>query len=599
MANGTSIFLKSLTASPSSVPNDGTGRVGVSVVVFSAAEGATITEVSAQIDLPASNPRPMEPDPREFLTSSGEGLYRLSLPVPLLTDPGEYTVTVRATDSAGAAAEVTAPLVVSYRRPDYAGGPLAAGNPELLARLSGAELRDGNLVRSLSSGADALRARMEMIESARRQINLQTYALDADGNCGKLIEAIRRQAAAGVEVNVILNLDSQLAVSARAALQLSLDRMGRDLRELVRSVDQALASRALLRELSAGILEALGPETAGPGLNLILADDQAILGEPEEEIRRRPVWLEKMSAEPRPKNGDERRNQRGFRGPGGLPSLPLLSYAVHEKILVVDGRRAIVGGRNLEDRYFSHWLDRDVYLEGPVAADVQRGFGRSFRDLARNLGRPGEIGKLPPDLARRGDTRAIFIQSRPWLQEYHTLRYLVTAFQMAQRHIYISSQYLVLPDSLLRDALLDAAGRGVEVVILTNSYATIQEVGIAAGYFISLHYLEPLLAAGIRIFEINGPEHDGQPLPYLHSKEFLIDGELAAIGSFNLSIRSCYIESENLVVVLDPEFAAAEEKLFLELVRGRATEITPDYLDRQRQTFRSKISLARYLELLY
>jgi phosphatidylserine/phosphatidylglycerophosphate/cardiolipin synthase-like enzyme len=124
-------------------------------------------------------------------------------------------------------------------------------------------------------------------------------------------------------------------------------------------------------------------------------------------------------------------------------------------------------------------------------------------------------------------------------------------------------------------------------------------VGIAAGYFISLHYLEPLLAAGIRIFEIDGPVSEGQPLSYLHSKEFLVDGELAAIGSFNLSIRSCYIESENLVGVLDPEFTAAEEKLFLQLVRGRATEITPDYLDRQRRTFRSKISLARYLELLY
>ena len=147
-------------------------------------------------------------------------------------------------------------------------------------------------------------------------------------------------------------------------------------------------------------------------------------------------------------------------------------------------------------------------------------------------------------------------------------------------------------------AVLDAAGRGVEVRILTNSYETVQDVGIAAGYFISLHYLAPLLAAGVRVFEWNGTASKDQPRPYLHAKEFIIDGELAVVGSFNLSVRSCFIESEDLVGVFDPEFAAGMERRFTRLLT-ETTEIKPDYLERQRENFRGKIALARYLELLY
>ena len=602
MANGSQLFIKNLKVAPDSVPNDGSGAIGIECLIFTTAAGATIEAAEAEAQF-LPHPLPLSPDPAQSVAATREGLYRLSLAVPFLADPGAYTLTLRAADSAGGAVELAVPLAVVYRRPDYAGGPAAPGNAAVLAGLAGAALAPGNQVEALNSGAESFSRRMEMIESARRQINLQTYALDADGDCGKMIEAIRRKADAGVEVNIILNLDSQLAVSARAALQLGLNRMGRDLRELVRSVDKALSDRGLFRELSAGVLDALGGEPEGPGINLILADDSAILGEAAPMPGAcRPVWLEKMSAETRPKGGEEKRNTLGFRGPGGLPSLPLLSYAVHEKILTVDGRRAVVGGRNLEDRYFGNWIDRDVYLEGPVVDEVQNGFVRSFNEFAANLGRPDRVSSLSDHgqdaRATAGDTPAVFLQSRPWADELGALRFLVAACQMARRRIWISSQYLVLPDSLLRDALLDAAGRGVEVKILTNSYATIQEVGIAAGYFISLYYLEPLLRAGVRIFELNGPTGDVQPRPYLHAKEFLIDGELTAIGSFNLSVRSCYIESENLVGVFDPRFAAAQEELFSRLLAD-ATEITPDYLAQQQKLFRAKISRARYLELLY
>jgi phosphatidylserine/phosphatidylglycerophosphate/cardiolipin synthase-like enzyme len=283
-----------------------------------------------------------------------------------------------------------------------------------------------------------------------------------------------------------------------------------------------------------------------------------------------------------------------------LPSLPLLTYAIHEKIMVVDGTRAIVGGRNLEDKYFTYWMDLDLYLEGPVVGEIQAGFLRSWEEFSRNSRQeltPVQLSDKDPEPA--GDLTVRFVQSRPWLGEYQPLEMLVTAFQMARERICVSSQYLVLPESLLRSALVDAAQRGVEVHVLTNSYTTGLEVGFSAGHHITLRYSEPLLDAGVRIYEMIGPEAEEMPKPYMHAKQFLVDGAWAAVGSFNLSMRSCFIESENLVVVQEPGFAGEMEAEFLDRVRRHATEMTRDSLNEQKEKFRTQMAMTNYLDLFF
>jgi phosphatidylserine/phosphatidylglycerophosphate/cardiolipin synthase-like enzyme len=207
--------------------------------------------------------------------------------------------------------------------------------------------------------------------------------------------------------------------------------------------------------------------------------------------------------------------------------------------------------------------------------------------------------QIPGEPEPAGTSAVRFVASRPWLGEYNTLETLVTAFQMAGDHICVSSQYLVLPESLLRSALLDAAGRGVEVLILTNSYTTGLEVGFSLGHIITLRYCEPLIEAGIRIYEMIGPEAEDVPKPYMHAKQFLVDGKWAAVGSFNLSMRSCFIESENLVVVQDPVFARKQEAAFRHKIERHATEMTRDRLMEQKERYRTKIAMTNYLDLFF
>jgi phosphatidylserine/phosphatidylglycerophosphate/cardiolipin synthase-like enzyme len=43
----------------------------------------------------------------------------------------------------------------------------------------------------------------------------------------------------------------------------------------------------------------------------------------------------------------------------------------HEKILLVDGKYAVAGGRNLGTKYFTYTTDVDAYFEGPIIAKMQ------------------------------------------------------------------------------------------------------------------------------------------------------------------------------------------------------------------------------------
>ena len=69
---------------------------------------------------------------------------------------------------------------------------------------------------------------------------------------------------------------------------------------------------------------------------------------------------------------------------GGLPRLGRANHRMHNKIMVIDDKIAILGGRNHENRYFDlgrgfNFKDRDVLIIGPVVGDMLISF-REFWD---------------------------------------------------------------------------------------------------------------------------------------------------------------------------------------------------------------------------
>lgn len=593
--------IKNTSLQPESVPNDGGAVVDLQTTVLTPRDQARIERVALDLSsLGGPTELLLTLDDSRCFADTAEGVYRTSFPVPPLAEPGRHDLPLAAVDSTGESDERSVPLEIQYRRRDYPAGLLNSENIEAFTALSRQPVVEGNRIESLMTGQEAMQKRLDLIRGARRQINLQTYLMSNEGGSGQVLAALLDKAGEGVEVNIIVNSDTQLPYSPISTLRMKFNRLLLDLQSIGQkweALKQGEPESDWLKILS-------GTKKETRGINLLLVNGQTLRDSgllAQKPNHRAPLWLQKTLRERRKqsKNSEDGDWLTAFKGPGGLPALPLLDYAIHEKMMIVDGETAIVGGRNLDDRYFYRWSDEDLYLEGPIVAQIQRGFLRNYGEFSRADEKNAPATELYGSLSGRGSTKAQFIQSRPWINDYQTLHALVSAIQMSRSHIYICSQYVILPDNLLRDALIDAARRGVDVRILTNSHATSQEVGFATSYYISINYFAKLLAAGIRLYEVKGHEQENKPQPYLHSKEFLIDGELAAIGSFNLSIRSCYIESENLINIFDPEVTRRREKRFTEFLREKAVEITPVYLQQQQEQHKNKLELARYVELLY
>jgi cardiolipin synthase len=104
-----------------------------------------------------------------------------------------------------------------------------------------------------------------------------------------------------------------------------------------------------------------------------------------------------------------------------------------------------------------------------------------------------------------------------------------------------------------------AAADGVDVRLLVPGA---NDVWFIRG--ISRASYRPLLDAGIRVFEWNGP--------MMHAKTAVADGRWARVGSTNLNLASWIGNWELDVVVEDDGFAQAMNAMFLDDLRG-ATEV--------------------------
>jgi len=234
---------------------------------------------------------------------------------------------------------------------------------------------------------------------------------------------------------------------------------------------------------------------------------------------------------------------------------------LHEKVLIVDGRYAIIGGRNWGDDYFlpDRWRDTDIYLEGPVVAETQRLFLQNwtqFGDWEAMAGCPqadnygfycpsaadASLVDDPayfPDSGNPGSALGRVVYNDPRSQDSpHGYISTVALVRAARSSIKITNSYFV-PPRRLRRHLEDAARRGVHVVVVTNSK---ESTDADYMYYASLNYYEELITAGVEIRHYRGTET-------MHAKSMIIDDEVAEVGSYNLDPRSAASNSEAFVII--------------------------------------------------
>jgi len=590
------IAIKNIHITPTHIPNDGTARITVRCMVFTDTDHAMISSVWVDmLHTDLYRTYTLQPNPNQWISQTHEGEYFVSFHIPWLMDIGKYLLIVRAVNNKDEKGRAVGEFEIYYRRP----AQVDIHNPLFFKRLE--NMTHSNFVacntfKLLERGNEALDLRLQLIDQAVSQINIQSYTLGQTGIGRKVLNALFDKSAKGVEVNLILNADTQLA-SPINTFQLKFNQM---IGELVREDESGI-----VEWFSREFLDRSWVKTAiQGGVNVLMINGDLLKGpKPAHEsgLKKTDHWLEKIIKDSLPKITEKslpKDWKSFFQGPGGLPSMPLLDYAIHEKIMIVDGKTAIVGGRNLENHYFDEWHDLECLITGPAVNMIQAGFLKTFQSITPKT----NIAKATSIFSNtRSDSQTapiLFVQSRPWQREYHTLKAIAASMQAARSHCYIRTQYIVLPDCFLKDVLLNEAHRGLDIRIIINSFQTSQRLNFGVGYFVTLNYLKPLIDAGIKIYEQKGClEKNGKD--YHHTKEFMFDQQLIALGSFNVTVRSAYIESENLVFSTDKTVCQHRENCFLSDIKQHTTEMGLPYLSYLRNKHRSKIDLSQLVDILF
>lgn len=207
----------------------------------------------------------------------------------------------------------------------------------------------------------------------------------------------------------------------------------------------------------------------------------------------------------------------------------------HRKMLIVDGRAAVVGGRNIADHYRGRdWRDLDLVIEGPTVAALAQLFDDLWQATTR--GEPGPH-PVPPWV----DTVPAGILQDPMP------RFLLAAVGAAVQRVDLELAYLVAQPPICQ-VLAAAAQRGVAVRVLTNSAAS-NDLPFAT--WTTADALRRLQPAGVQLRLRRGAGRT------LHPKYLVVDGRWVSFGSHNLDYYSSRFCCETNLIVDDARLADA------------------------------------------
>jgi len=224
----------------------------------------------------------------------------------------------------------------------------------------------------------------------------------------------------------------------------------------------------------------------------------------------------------------------------------------HRKLIVVDGKIAQTGSRNVADPDFKGdasgkvgaYIDSWIRIRGPVARDLHILF---LEDWGLDAGLHGsrQLPDEPP--VNAGGVPVQAIPSGPNFENNMVAELIQAAIQLSRREIVFTTPYF-LPDSATIAALEVAARRGLRVTLIVPRANDSKLVALA-----SRANYGRLLAAGVELWE----HRHG----FLHSKTISVDDELAIVTTANLDRRSYEINFETSIVVYDNVFATQLRRL--------------------------------------
>jgi cardiolipin synthase C len=294
-----------------------------------------------------------------------------------------------------------------------------------------------------------------------------------------------------------------------------------------------------------------------------------------------------------------------------------LNHRMHNKIYAADDSFAIIGGRNIGDRYFGLHdgfiqNDLDVMVAGAAATDVLETFEQywssalSWPGTAFSRGEDDDIllervrARLDADVIARADTlSATGLDPMLWSGYLEALddwfiagsstlhvdspdvpdvspeavnEELIRVVSEAEHEVLVSTPYFI-PDREFVNLLGELTDRGVRVAVVTNSLASNNQSIAHTGY---RPWRRRLLRLGVELYEFRRDaelRRDYATPPVvagsmgLHTKAVVVDRRLSLVGSPNVDPRSLVLNTEIALTIDSEELAGSVAELILRDMR--------------------------------
>jgi phosphatidylserine/phosphatidylglycerophosphate/cardiolipin synthase-like enzyme len=278
---------------------------------------------------------------------------------------------------------------------------------------------------------------------------------------------------------------------------------------------------------------------------------------------------------------------RGTRILGALDGHNRPMHCHHEKLVIIDGAIAFVGGIDLTsmagDRYDGPhgerdalgWHDAAARLRGPAVADVAAHFAMRWEVTT------GEHVEQANPLPAAGSSRVQVVRTVPERTyspladgEFSILQAYIGALRGARRLVYIENQFLWSAEivAILRRKLLAPPTDEFRVCVVlplrpnNGNDDTRGQLGI----LIEADRHGRLLVGTI------GPPGRRRPPVYVHAKVAVVDDQWLTIGSANLNEHSLFNDTEMNLVTDDPTLArSVREQLWTEHLGEDCTGADP------------------------
>lgn len=243
---------------------------------------------------------------------------------------------------------------------------------------------------------------------------------------------------------------------------------------------------------------------------------------------------------------------------------------LHRKLVALDGVIAYIGGININDGARDAQgvviprLDFAVRAEGQIAVEIQSVMKRLWISVNWAVAslRGKRLGRIMFHAVRAASDGQIRVLLRDNFRHRREIEdaYL-KAIACAQHEVIIANAYF-LPGSSFRLSLIQAAQRGVRVVLLLQG-----KVEYRLQHYATQALYEHLLAAGVEIYEYQAS--------FLHAKVAVVDGQWATVGSSNIDPFSLLLAREANLLVSDRGFAGELRGKLLDAIAQDALRIEP------------------------